>query len=46
MLGWVKNSPIHAMAAVDADNQRCYVVTAYVPDPVQWSVDFKTKRKP
>jgi hypothetical protein len=46
MLGWVNNSPIHVVAAVDADNQRCYVVTAYLPDPVQWSVDFKTRRMP
>jgi hypothetical protein len=42
----IKDRPIHVVVALDDENQRCLVVTAYVPHPSQWSPDFKTRRKP
>ena len=46
ILGWVKERPLHVVLAVDAENQQCQVVTAYIPDPALWSRDFKTRRMP
>ncbi len=43
MLGWVEGRPIHLVIAVDWLIKRCYVVTAYLPDPSLWSSDFKTR---
>jgi hypothetical protein len=33
ILGWVKERPLHVVSPVDAENQRCQVVTASIPDP-------------
>ena len=44
ILGWVKERPLHVVLAVDAESQRCQVVTAYIPDPALWNRDFKTRR--
>jgi hypothetical protein len=46
ILGWVQDRPVHVVLAVDAKNQRCQVVTAYMPDPAIWNRDFKTRRMP
>jgi len=46
MLGWVKERPLHVVLAVDAENQRCQIITAYIPDPALWNRDFKTRRMP
>jgi hypothetical protein len=46
ILGWVKERPLHVVLAVDAENQRCQVVTASIPDPALWNRDFKTRRMP
>ena len=46
ILGWVKDGPLHVVLAVDAENQRCQVITAYIPDPALWNRDFKTGRMP
>jgi hypothetical protein len=43
ILGWVGNQPMHVVVAIDRKVKRCYVVTAYLPDPVLWSLDFKTR---
>jgi hypothetical protein len=44
VLGIVQAIPLHVVVAVDANNQRCYVITVYVPDPARWSEDFKTRK--
>ena len=43
ILGWVDNQPMHAVIAVDEKIKRCYIVTAYFPDPSLWSSDFRTR---
>jgi len=44
MLHWIKNRPVHVVVAVERESGLCLVVTAYIPDPSQWSPDFKTRR--
>jgi hypothetical protein len=44
VLGYVEGRPIHVVIAIDAISQRCYIITAYIPDLDIWHPDFKTKR--
>ncbi|HEX9883131.1 MAG TPA: DUF4258 domain-containing protein [Desulfobaccales bacterium] len=46
ILGWVKERPLHLVIAIDAEQQKCYVITGYIPDASNWDPDFKTKRSP
>lgn len=46
MLGFSGGVPIHVVVARREDIGRCIVVTVYVPDPLRWSPDFKTRRQP
>ncbi|PSN12594.1 hypothetical protein C7293_19540 [filamentous cyanobacterium CCT1] len=46
MLRVVNQRPIHVVAAMDADTQTAYVVTAYEPDLNLWQPDFKTRKQP
>ena len=47
VLGWVKKEkPFHLVIAIGANQQKCYVITGYIPDPMIWHSDFKTKRSP
>lgn len=43
VLGRVKAGPVHVLIARDGSSRRCYVVTAYVPDPGMWTADFRRK---
>ena len=43
---WRCSAALHVLVAVEAESQRCLVVTAYVPDPALWREDFKTRRTP
>ncbi|MHB1416006.1 MAG: DUF4258 domain-containing protein [Chloroflexota bacterium] len=45
ILGWVGERPLHVVAALDSTSGACYVVTVYVPDPGQWSADYRTRRR-
>lgn len=45
LLGVSRGVFIHAVVARRGDG-RCIVVTAYVPDPLRWNADFKTRRQP
>lgn len=45
LLDYVSGTPIHVVVARDPAKGRCFVVTAYNPDPVLWSDDFRTRRK-
>lgn len=36
---------IHVVVGHDAATSKCYVITAYIPDPARWSDDFKTRRQ-
>lgn len=44
ILGFVDAGPIHVVAAVDQESQTCHIITAYRPDPILWSEDFKLRR--
>ena len=44
LLGFVGSVPLHLVVAFDIRVGRCHIVTAYVPDAVRWSEDFKTRR--
>jgi hypothetical protein len=46
ILGWVKNQPVHVVLALEESTGKCYIITAYFPDPRFWSPDFRTKRSP
>jgi len=40
----VDGRPLHVIAALEEEERRCYVVTAYVPEIEIWSDDFRTRR--
>ncbi len=46
LLGWIGDQPLHVVAALDPTTRVCYVITTYVPDPGQWSPDFRIRRIP
>jgi hypothetical protein len=45
VLAWLRASdPLHAVIAVDAPNDRVFVVTVYRPDPARWFDDWTSRR--
>ena len=42
-LGYAGGKPLHLVIAETPDS--IYVITAYVPDPALWSLDFMVRRK-
>ena len=44
-LGWVNNKAIHVVVSKNAENNSCYVITAYYPSSEIWHEDFKTRRQ-
>ena len=45
LLGFVAGKPVHVVVAREAEIRRCFVVTAYHPDPSLWSDDFRVRRQ-
>ncbi len=45
LLGSVQGRPLHILVAQD-DNECCFIITVYQPDPLIWNVDFSLKKKP
>ena len=45
-LGWAGERPIHVVAALDAQHDWAYVITAYEPDVDHFEPDFRTRRQP
>jgi len=43
MLGWSGSRPIHVVVAENVDANERIVITAYVPDPLQWEGNFKKR---
>ena len=43
VLGWSGNRP-HVVVAIDAQDQKLYIVTVYDPDPVHWEPNLKGKK--
>lgn len=46
MLGSAGERPLHVVVAINEDSARCYVITAYYPEPVWWDTEFRTRRAP
>jgi hypothetical protein len=46
MVAWVRERPLHVVAARDAANDVTYVVTAYQPDSSEWDADFRQRQTP
>jgi hypothetical protein len=44
LLGWSSGRPLHVAAAHDPERNLCVVITAYIPDTMQWGEDFKTRK--
>jgi hypothetical protein len=45
VLGFVNDSPVHVVAALDSQNERCHVITVYRPDPALWDAKFRRRRR-
>jgi hypothetical protein len=43
ILGFIGSRPLHVVLGIDRAENRCYVITVYVPDPDLWQNNF-TKR--
>lgn len=43
LLGFVEGTPLHVVLARTPEGA-CIVITAYRPDPLLWSDDFRTRR--
>ncbi len=41
----INDKVVHVVVAIDDENKRKIVVTAYIPDSKIWEVDFKRRRK-
>ena len=44
ILGNEQGRPIHVVSAYNSADDTEYVITAYEPDPLRWSKDFKERR--
>ena len=45
ILGFVNERPVHVVVAFDEEDNRCYIVTAYIPDPRLWENGFKRRKR-
>jgi len=39
-----EGKPLHVVAAIDIENEWCYIITAYRPDSEHFEQDFKTRK--
>src|SRR6266487_3801242 len=44
MLKFIHGFPLHVVVSQNMHDLVCYIITAYYPDPLLWSTDFKTKK--
>jgi hypothetical protein len=44
-LAWVEGRPLHAVAALDAEHEWAYIITAYEPDLEHLEPDYRTRRR-
>jgi hypothetical protein len=45
LLGIVKDRALHVVVARHSGSGRCFVVTAYEPDPAKWETGFRIRRR-
>lgn len=43
VLGWISGRPIQVVSADNDAAQETIVITAYIPDPTQWTTDFRRR---
>ena len=43
ILGWRRKRPLHVVAADNIDENQIIIITAYEPDPAQWTSDFRRR---
>ena len=43
-LGWIEERPVHVVAAVDAQHDWAYVITAYEPGLDHFGPDYRTRK--
>ena len=43
-LGFISETPLHVVVAVDSSTNWCYVITAYHPDLYHFEADYKTRK--
>ena len=44
ILGFAGGKPIHVVAGLDLERETCHIVTVYVPNPMKWEPDYRTRR--
>jgi len=44
LLGFAEERPLHVVYAFHEDNETCYIVTVYEPDPAIWKDGFRQRR--
>jgi hypothetical protein len=44
LLGYINNSPLHVVVAIDNNTKKAIIITVYKPDVLLWKDEFK-KRK-
>ena len=45
VLGWVGSRPLHVAAADNPEEEDTIVITVYEPEPDQWEVGFRRRRR-
>lgn len=45
VLGFLNEKPLHVVIGMDKEENWCYVITAYRPDPDHFKQDFKTRKQ-
>ena len=43
--GNADSRPLHLVVAVDNSDSSCYIITAYIPDPFQWTDNYQSRRE-
>ena len=44
-LGWIRDEPLHVVAAFDSSTGWGFIITAYKPDLEHFESDYKTRRQ-
>ncbi len=45
ILGFIENTPLHVVLALDEESKICYIITVYIPNQNIWQNDYKTRRR-
>ncbi len=45
VLGWWENHPLHIVVGLDKEKQTSVIITVYGPDPDEWELDYRRKKR-